>query len=64
MALKKVLQNQFGIILTSVFIIGKTWGFNFQGNPAPKATPPFDTLCKVLKNILFDKTDRADGDAS
>ena len=64
MALKKVLQNQFGIILTTFFIIGMAWGFNFQGNPAPEATPLFNTFCNVLKNILFDKTDRADGDAS
>lgn len=64
MALEKVPQNQFRIVLTSVFIIGKTWGFYFEAKSAPKATSPFDTLRKVFKYVFFNETYGAYSDAS
>ena len=59
-----MLQDQFGIILATPFIIGIFRRFHVRGNPAQDPASNVDTLGNTDNDVLFNRADGADGDTS
>ena len=58
------LQDEAGVVLTPVFVMGEVWRFNRTQDFAGNLAPQLNTFCDQLNDRLFNMTDRANKDTS